>query len=542
MAHSFSAATRAVLATLLPHLHGFQFDTYVVDTHGMTLHLTTTTPTMPCSLCGAASAAVHSRYTRMLADLPLGERCVRLQVQVRRFFCRNAACGRQIFCERIPSVAAAYRRQTDGLYATLQQLGLTLGGKAGARLATTLHMPTSWMTVLRRVGTIPFPTSVPPRVLGVDDWSWRKGQRWGTILVDLEQHRPVDLLPDRTATSLAAWLTARPGVEIISRDRGGAYADGARQGAPHALLVADRFHVVKNIGDCFEQFLQHKRADLRQAAQAAAATHTPETPDVALLGAMDEDQQPQVVHRSTPTRCQQRYVDVQHLHAQGMSIHAIARTLHLARNTVRKYVRAEGCPDARRPTRHSSLMPYEVYLWQRWQAGCHNATQLWDEIKRQGFQGGISIVKDRVAPWRPRSRATPRLPYRFTPRATMWLLRRPDADLQPHEAAYVAALVPRCPAVAVAQALTRDFIAMLHARDVGALAGWLERAQASAIREFTSFARGIRRDQAAVEAALTVEWNSGQVEGQVNRLKLLKRQGYGRAGFDLLRQRVLHAP
>jgi transposase len=542
MAHTLSSATRSVLAILLPHLHDFQIDTYVVDAHGVTLHLTTTTSTAPCPRCGAASAAVHSRYTRLLADLPLGERCVRLHLQVRRFFCRNAACGRQIFCERIASVAAAYRRQTNGLYAALQHIGLTLGGKPGARLATTLHMPTSWMTVLRRVRTVAPPTHHTPRVLGVDDWSWRKGHRWGTILVDLEQHQPVDLLPTRTAASLAAWLTAHPGVEVISRDRGGAYADGARQGAPHALQVADRFHLVKNIGDCFEQFLQRKRTDLRQAAHATAATHAPETPDLALLRAMDDDQLPHVAYKSPPTRCQQRYADVQHLHVQGMSIHAIARTLHLARNTVRKYVRAECCPPAQRPTRRSSLMPYEAYLWQRWQAGCQNATQLWDEIQQQGFHGGISIVKDRVAPWRTHPRTTPRLPHRFTPRATMWLLRRPDMTWQPHETAYVTALMARCPEVAVAHTLTHDFITMLHARDVDALAGWLERAHASAIREFKGFAVGIRRDQAAVEAACTVEWNNGQTEGQVNRLKLLKRQGYGRAGFDLLRQRVLHAP
>ena len=156
----------------------------------------------------------------MLADLPLGERSVRLHLHMRRFFCRNAACSRQIFCERLPSVAAAYRRQTNGLYAALQQLGLTLGGKPGARLATILKMPTSWMTVLRRVLTVALPTHHTPRVLGVDDWSWRKGRRYGTILVDLEQQPPVDLLPDRTAATFAQWLQAHPGVDIISRDRG----------------------------------------------------------------------------------------------------------------------------------------------------------------------------------------------------------------------------------------------------------------------------------------------------------------------------------
>lgn len=531
-----------MLATLLPHLDGLQIDTCIVDAHGVTLSVTATMPTAACPLCHTASRAGHSHYTRTLADLPIGNRRVCLHLRVRRFFCHNPACGRQIFCERLPSLAAAYCRQTDGLYHALQQIGLTLGGNPGARLATTLQMPTSWMTLVRRIRTSVGPALPTPRVLGVDDWSWRKGHRWGTILVDLEQHRPVDVLPDRTAASLAAWLTAHPGVQIISRDRASAYADGARQGAPHALQVADRFHLIKNIGDCFEQFLQRKRADLRQAAHAVAAVPAPDTPDLALLRAVDDNQQPHVVPTASPTRCQQRYADVQHLHAQGMSIHGIARTLHLARNTVRKYVRGECGPPASRPPRRSSLTPYEPYLWQRWQAGCHNATQLWDEIKRHGFRGGISIVKDRVAPWRTRAQTMPRLPQRATPRATRWLLRRQDAELQPREAAYVAALVACCPDIGVAQALTRDVIAMIHARDVGALAGWLERAHASTIREFRGFVRGVRRDYAAVAAALSVEWNNGQVEGQVNRLKLLKRQGYGRAGFDLLRQRVLYAP
>jgi transposase len=315
MAHILSSATRSMLATLLPHLGGLQFDTAVVNDQSVTLSLTATTPTVPCPRCEERAHAVHSRYTRTIADLPIGARRVRLQVHVRRFFCRNVACGRRIFCERLTSLAPAYRRQTDGLYHALQQIGLTLGGKAGARLATTLHMPTSWMTVLRRVRTLPPRTNPTPRVLGVDDWSWRRGRRWGTILVDLEQHRPVDLLPDRTAAALAAWLTAHPGVDIISRDRGGAYADGARQGAPHAVQVADRFHVVKNIGACFEQFLQRKRVDLRHAALAAAATHVPETPDLALLRAVDEDQDRHPARSTPPTRCQQRYADVHHFHA-----------------------------------------------------------------------------------------------------------------------------------------------------------------------------------------------------------------------------------
>jgi transposase len=242
-----------------------------------------------------------------------------------------------------------------------------------------------------------------------------------------------------------------------------------------------------------------------------------------------------------PTRQQQRTSAVQQLHQEGLSIYAIARTLHLARNTVRNHVRAASGPPL--PiVRRSLLTPYEPYLWARWQAGCRNATQLWDEIKRHGFSGGISIVKDHIAPWRTHARTAPHPPYRCSPRTTMWLLRRPDAALQPPDTTYVAALVARCPDVAVAQALTRDFITMLHAHAATALADWLRRATASGIREFQQFVAGIQRDHAAVVAALSVKWNNGPVEGHVNRLKLLKRQGYGRAGFDLLRQRVLHAP
>ncbi|MDQ5827778.1 MAG: ISL3 family transposase [Chloroflexota bacterium] len=486
------------------------------------------------------SGHVHSRYMRTLADLPVGKQRVMLHLHVRRFFCRNAACARHIFCERLPSVAPAYRRQTNGLYHALQQIGLALGGKPGARLATTLQMPTSWMTVLRRVRMLASPTSVTPRVLGVDDWSWCKGRRYGTILVDLEQHRPVDVLPDRTAASLAAWLTAHPGVEIISRDRGGAYADGARQGAPQALQVADRFHLVKNIGDCLEHLLHRKHADLRRAAQAAATPGASSTPDVTTLPAPTGGRGQRQAQPVVPTRRQQRYADIQQLHAQGMSIHGIARTLHLARNTVRSSLRADECPPAVPPVRASLLTPYEPYLWQRWQAGCHNAIQLWHEIKPQGFRGGISIVKDRVAPWRTQSAL--RRMQRWSPRHTMWLLRQPATALQPQETAYIAALVTRCPDIAQAQRLTREFIAMVHARDSAALVEWLHRADASAIREFQGFAGGIRRDYTAVEAALTLEWNNGVVEGHVNRLKLLKRQGYGRASLDLLRQRVLHTP
>jgi len=541
----------------LPHIRGLRLDHVDVAKQRITLVVTAVGVSAPCPLCQQHSTTVHSTYTRTVADQPWCGRVVSLRVQTRRFACRVVACERKIFCERLPAVVAVYARRTHGLRSALERIAAAVTSKVGARLATAQGMPTSWMTLLRVLRRLRAPVAATPRVLGVDDWSWRKGRTYGTVLVDLERHCPVDILPDRTAATFATWLRAHAGVEIISRARAGAYADGARQGAPHALQVADHFHLTKNAGESLDRVLTRYHAALRQAAHAPLPSPPQAAPPVAPTETVvPVVPRPQREQAERQARRQARYAEVMALHEQGYGQRAIARALGVARHTVQRFTQADAFPARKqRAPRPTILTPYEPYLRERWDAGEQNAATLYGELRTRGFTGASSLVRQRVAKWRDgpappgrpgarRARHTRPLappPARtFSPRQTLWLLLGDPADLDAEEDAYRARLRVLCPTIAHAQDLIHGFLRLLRERDQAALDPWLDAAAASQIPEMCSFAAGLRRDYAAVEAALSTEWNNGQVEGQVNRLKLLKRQGYGRAGFALLRQRVLH--
>jgi len=562
-----------VLTSLFPAV--VQLDTLAVTEETIHLVLRSADSEATCPSCGQLSRAIHSRYSRTLADLPWAGLPVRVTLHTRKFFCRNPRCQRSIFTERLPQLVHPYARRTERLREAQQQLGMQLGGEAGARTAHKQGLPTSPDTLLRLVRQAPSSEPPTPRVVGVDDWALCKGQVYGTILVDLEQHQPIDLLPDRQAETLAAWLQAHPGVEIISRDRAADYAEGATRGAPSALQVADRFHLLQNLREAVQRFLEKNQAALRAAAAPAASAVAPEalaTLDVEPLSdALAEPPLTEQEPRTQAERLKQarrerrlaRYSDVRALHAQGVSIHEIARRLDMSRQTVRSFLRADHFPEqGERRSRPSKLDPHLPYLRQQMAAGQDNASALWQELRAQhGYTGGRSLVTTWVArhrhlvpvsaegrvpvrrgrpPETERARATSK-PRTRSARQAAWLLVRRRAELSDEDEQFLERLCRTSTDIGVVYVLAQEFTQLVRERQAEALQVWLNAAAASDIDELQSFVAGIERDKAAVVAGLMLAWSNGQVEGQVNRLKLIKRSMYGRANFDLLRQRVLAA-
>ena len=515
--------------------------------------------TVPCSACGTPAWRIHSRYHRPLADLPWQGLAVQLWLETRRFFCEAATCSRRIFAEQFPGLAPPRSRRSARLTALLSAVGLALGGEPGARLVTELGLSISPDTLLRLVRVLSAPAPSPVRVLGVDDWAKRRGHTYGTVLVDLERHAILDLLPDREAATLAAWLRQHPEVEVISRDRASAYAEGARVGAPQAVQVADRWHLLKNVGDALERVLQSQPAALRAAASAERAEASAETPTDA--GSCEElptpDAGPSAASGRGNQRLQARYEQVLALAAEGLSGRAISRQTGLSRMTIRAYLRAAACPV--RAPRAGLLAPgsrWERLLRARWNAGCQNAAALWQDLREAGFPGSAGTVRRHVGAWRPVRRRRGRPPARSADQAAVapaptpvpsrrqvkwWLLGSPD-DLTEEQPAYVERLLAAVPlletAQQMAQQMAQAFGRLVRERDRDALDGWLQQAEQSGVAELRALAVGMRRDRAAIEAALVLPWSNGQTEGQVTRLKLVKRSMYGRGGLDLLRGRL----
>ena len=543
---------------LLPTTNALQLEGLAIGPDQITATLVAIQPVGSCPLCGTSSRRIHSHYPRTLTDLPWGALRVRLELTVRKFFCDDPACGRRIFTEQLSDVAAPYARRTTRLADLLRLLACALGGALGSRVLARLWTPVGAATLLRLIRRTPLAARPTPRVLGVDDWSQRRRTTYGTILVDLERHTVVDLLPDRSAATLAAWLRERPDIEIISRDRFGAYAEAARTGAPQARQVADRWHLLRNLAEALEEVLLHKRTALRAAVAAATTTVGPSPGTDTAPGPLTPTRPRPGQQRQTELSRQrhaqrvEEYETIRQLTAVGVTANEIARRLGINRRTVYRYRALAEPPEPKRPHRPRRwrvLTPYEPYLLQRWQEGCHTGMRLYREVRAQGFAHGASNVMRFVAQLRRDEAAgqpagtTARAKAAPTPTArhvAALFLRRPE-DLDAEEQAYLTRLRAADATVAAASDLTQAFATMARERTGDALDGWLDEATACATPALGRFAKGLRADYDAVRAGLTEEWSNGQTEGQVNRLKLIKRQMYGRAKFDLLRQRVLQA-
>jgi transposase len=497
-----------------------------------------------CPVCGVVSQSGHSRYCRCLQDLPWQGVTVELCVTMGRFRCRNPSCPRKIFCERLPQVARVYGRQTERASEIVRMIGYVAGGLPGQRLLERLSIATSDDTVLRRVREQAAQTRPSPPIcnLGVDDWAWRKGQEYGTILVDLEWHRVVDLLADRAADSFSEWLRAHPEIVTISRDRSGLYAEGAALGAPQAQQVADRFHLVLNLSATMERVLEERSRQLILPPVEGSVVPSQSVS----AGDVSPDVPVATPTHSTPSQLRrerrlERYQQVVDLFDSGHSQAAIARDLGIGRKTVRRWLRRGQFPERKPPYRRPpKVNEFAGYLQQRWDEGCHNASRLYQEIREKGYRGKRAMVARFVAGWRKTGKAaTPNAPERIAPKHAAILVTRPAEKMTDEQQQLFDRITVQCPEAFDLRRLALDFRAALTADDSTQLRQWIEGAMHCEFGAVVRFAYGLQKDISAVAAAVDTSWSNGQVEGQVNRLKTLKRQMYGRAGFELLRARVL---
>jgi transposase len=496
-----------------------------------------------CPMCGRVSRSLHSRYSRCLQDLPWQGLPVQLLVIARRYRCRNAACPRKVFCERLPEVARVHARQTIRTSEIVRLVGYVSGGRPGQRLLLRLAIRTSDDTVLRRVKEPAIETAELPviRNLGVDDWAWRKGQDYGTILVDLDLHRVADLLPDRSSESFSSWLQQHLEVTTIARDRCGLYAEGAKLGAPDAQQVADRFHLVLNLSSAVERVFAERSREL--VLPPVAGSQASET------GASAESESDQRALSSAPLREQQqrrqrrldRYNQVVELFRRGYSQKAISRELGMQTKTIRRWLRAGQFPERKQAHRRpAKVSEFAEYLQQRWNEGCHNATRLFQEIRKKGYAGKRSMVARFVSDWRKTGKPkSPQGPQRIAPRHAAILATRAADQMTEQQQLLFDRIAAQCPDAILLRYLALDFRQALTSSESGPMEAWIQVAKQCPYGPLVRLAYGLQKDLSAVCAAVESPWSTGQVEGQINRLKMIKRQMYGRAGFDLLRARVL---
>lgn len=546
-----TAVNADILREILPDKIDFHITDIELEVDQLWVDVALLARTVDCPRCGEATDRVHSRYIRRLHDLPCCGRRLHLVISARKFRCPNPACSQSIFCERLPDLAEVYARTTGPLTESHRAIGFAVGGEPGARLAAHLAMPTSPDTILRRVKSAPDLASPSPRYVGVDDWAWKKGQRYGTILIDLERHCVIDILPGRDGGALKEWLHAHPGVEVISRDRWSAFAQAASEAAPQAQQVADRFHLLKNLREAIERLLERRSSTIRETLKTIPSTAPPPVersatePPPPTSEAKPKSVRQQVREAKWQRR-QERFERVHHLRAEGHSVRHIAGTLSINRETVHRYLRASHCPDREGRRVSSRMTRFRELIDARLGVGTVNAAAIHRELREEGCRASYYAVRRFVRRRRMALGITARRPGQppqtETPsarRLSFALFRRAE-DRDAYEQNQVQALHD-IEDIHEPLDLADQFMAMIRKQLVQPLGDWLARAEHSPCPELHGFAKGVRHDEAAVSAAMTEPWSNGQVEGQVNRLKAIKRQMFGRAGFRLLRARVRYS-
>jgi len=511
-----------------------------------------------------------------------------LRLKVRKFFCRTPTCPRKVFAERLLELVRPWARVSNRLLEELKAMGLAASAEVSERLAPRLGMTIKAPTLLRYLRTIEDAPLTEVTRLGIDDFALRRADSYGTILVNLKTRRPLDLLADRTAEAVKPWLSRHPEIQVVSRDRASAFADAVSQVLPHATQVADRYHLVQNLREHLQRLLDHKRSCLPlvedtavKSSQTSAKAKADSPADLALgancdpaPGLLPSAQQGVQTCAEAVLSCLtyaerkkkisrdkriSHYEEVMALHREGLGQRAIASLLRISRNTVRRYVSSPGFPEraegsGQRAKGASKLDRYLPYLREQWNAGIHNCSRLFDEVKERGYTGCQSGLRKRLSEWKAelpprRWRGNPPKPRlfaqkgqrRLSSRSASFLMILPPEKLTAKQHQQLESICQASSDLHTVYLLSQEFVTMLKERRAETLNEWLKRAKESHIAELKSFANGILRDYAAVYAACSRPESNGITEGHVNRLKFLKRQMFGRAHLDLLRIKVLHA-
>jgi|WetSurSiteA1Bulk_404760.scaffolds.fasta_scaffold09779_2 transposase len=519
----------SIFSSFIP---GFQITQTTIEQDNLIITARIIPRSVYCPECNCPSSRVHSYYTRNPHDLSFGFFRLRLNLTVRRMRCMNMQCKRKTFAERMPDFLPFHAQRTLRQTHLLQCLMFEMNGEAGSRICRLIKTCASPDTIIRIARRTTLPKYSIPRIIGIDDWAIRKGVKYGTLIVDLEQHRPIAVLPDRTMESIKSWLQEHPSIQMVCRDRYSEYIEGIRQGAPTAVQITDRWHLLRNLSDTVRRMFAGLGKELQEVANLLAIEEQG--------GNLHLNEKPMTPKTEKMSHQDKLLQDVKILARQGYSNRQIAKMLPIHRETVARYKIEDRAPVRGGEKKHIAV-PYEKVILQLWQAGCHSPKQIYLELKGRGFKGSMSssyryLLHLGMQAGQQEQKLQPR---RLTAGQAAWLLTAPEQKLNDYQKRYREKLCSLSPVVLEAFHLANGFILMVKEQKHDQLSAWIENAQKSSVSKLRSFSTGLVSDYLAVHAALSFDWSNGQLEGQVNRLKTIKRLMYGRANFDLLQKRIL---
>ena len=478
-----------------------------------------------CPACRHISCRIHSRYWRTLKDTPLHSMPVSLHVRARKFFCHQSDCHQRIFTERRPEWWNAYDRKTLRLAAFFRQLAFSLSAEAASCISSKYGAPLSGDAFLYLIRKEQLPAIAEPRVIGLDDWALKRGMRYGTIICDLERKRPIELLESRKEKVVSNWLKKHPSIRVSSRDGSTEYAKALSTGAPKAIQVTDRWHLFHNLNKRIDQFLKRKFPLGISWKESTTTESSPKSYDKILTES--EEKKWQLIQQ------------VQHQYRKGVRIADLCRTFSLNRKTVSRYVSMERPPQIQRKRTHSADPYYSLIVSLVKQDVSRK--RIFEVLQEKGYQKSFSTLKDYLHKLQKhqgnnkQSQTIHKVP-RQKLHSYLWS-KLPDGQ----EKHAIDLLLKENVELRELQLLLDQFQQIMRIqREPDALAAWIERTEKTGIKELNQFGHYLRSDWQAVQNAIVYQWSNGLVEGHVNRIKVIKRQMYGRANFDLLRLKVLY--